>query len=90
MPAAVAAAFPKMPLTGFLSQGPGGRILEVNEHGLEMSGYSREEFLGLAIVDLVVPQHTGRLPAIIARLKSGQPEIVESSLLRMDGSRLAD
>jgi PAS domain S-box-containing protein len=65
---------------------PDKRILE---RGLEIPGYLREEFLGLHIVDLVVPQHTGRLPAIIARLKSGQPEIIESSLWRKDGSRLA-
>jgi two-component system cell cycle sensor histidine kinase/response regulator CckA len=68
---------------------PDGQFLEVNARGLEMSGYSRDEFLSLRIADLVAPQDPGRLPAVIARLKSGQPQIVESSLLRKDGSRFA-
>jgi two-component system cell cycle sensor histidine kinase/response regulator CckA len=74
---------------GIFITSPDGRFLEVNARGLEMSGYSREEFLALRIADLVAQQDPGRLPAIIARLKSGQPEIVETSLLRKDGSRFA-
>jgi len=72
---------------GIFITSPEGQFLEVNARGLELSGYPREELLGLYISDFVAPEERDRLPALIARLRSGQPEVAESWLLRKDGIR---
>jgi two-component system cell cycle sensor histidine kinase/response regulator CckA len=72
---------------GIFITSPDQKFLGVNRRGLELSGYSREELLGLSISDFLAPQDQGRLPALIAQLRSGQPEVAESWLVRKDGSK---
>jgi PAS domain S-box-containing protein len=72
---------------GIFIASPDQQFLEVNTRALELSRYSRGELLSLHISDFVVPEERDRLPALIARLRSGQPEVAESWLLRKDGLR---
>jgi PAS domain S-box-containing protein len=65
--------------------GPDGRILRVNQHELDMLGYTREEYLGRAMAELHVD------PAVPAelwrRLLAGEPvRNLESRLRRKDGA----
>lgn len=50
------ARFSKNAADGIFITSLEGRFLEVNARGLEMSGYSRDEFLALHIADLVAPR----------------------------------
>lgn len=63
-----------------------GRYVDVNARGAELIGYSRQEVLGLSIVDILVPNQRARLPHFFARILGGEPQISEWEILRKDGS----
>jgi PAS domain S-box-containing protein len=62
------------------------RILDVNPAGCQLTGYSREELIGLEAADLVVPDEVLRLSSEIARLGSGQTVTSEWRMQRKDGA----
>ena len=41
---------------GMLATDPHGRFIVVNRQGTALTGYSREELLGMAIADLINPE----------------------------------
>jgi PAS domain S-box-containing protein len=60
-----------------------GRITDINDQGLRLFGFQREEMIGREIVDFVVPE----MRALVAeRVKSGSEGVYEHQLLRKDGS----
>jgi PAS domain S-box-containing protein len=64
----------------------GGRYTDVNQAGVAMLGYSREEMLGLTLRDLLFPEEAKRLPEEIARLDGGSVARSEWRIRRKDGS----
>jgi len=63
-----------------------GKYVEVNARGLEMSGYTREELLGLRILDFVAPTDRERVAAETENVLSGRRSFGEWHFLRKDGS----
>jgi PAS domain S-box-containing protein len=67
---------------------PEGRILDVNPRGCELTGYRREELLGLLIVDTYPPGDRAAGERRIENTSKGQPSVQERRLLRKDGTVL--
>lgn len=65
-----------------------GRFAEVNDAGCRMSGYLREEILGLDVEALVPTEDVARLRTTLARLREGGAEFGAWSLRRKDGALL--
>ena len=61
-------------------------IVEANERALESYGYSREEFLGLQIEDLVPPSEIPGLQGRLERLEQEGSNVAEVVHRRKDGS----
>lgn len=64
------------------------RWLEVNDKFCEMTGYSREEVLGMSTTDITAPERTAGALRDKARLAAGEISsyVVEKRILRKDGS----
>ena len=60
-----------------------GRILDVNDQGLKMFGYERNEMIGRQIKDLVTPEWRD---SVAERIRAGQETIMGHQLVRKDGS----
>ncbi len=73
----VAAAFEGI----FISEN--GRLLDINDQGLKMFGYGRNEMIGRQIIDLVTPEWRD---SVAERIRAGQETIMGHELLRKDGS----
>ncbi len=71
---------------GIFIAAPDGRYTEINARGLELTGYSREEFVGMHIGSFVAESERHRLPHELERVKSGQPSFAEWQFVRKDGS----
>ncbi len=63
-----------------------GRIVEVNDAYCAMSGYRREEILGLHITDLDVDESPENVPVRMQRIIANGSEIFETRHRRKDGS----
>jgi PAS domain S-box-containing protein len=72
-------------ISGFVIRRPDGQLILVNEAYRKMTGYSREELLGLSAKDLVVDQ--GVIERV-QRLQPGESIHIETFLKRKDGSLL--
>ena len=66
-----------------------GHLVEVNEMGCQLSGYSREELLTRHIRDLVPEEGQAGLPAALERLHAGGVKLSQWRMKRKDGSHLA-
>ncbi len=60
-----------------------GRILDMNDQGLKMFGYERDEMTGKKIVQLVAPESRDVVAEIV---RTGREGIYEHRLLHKDGS----
>jgi PAS domain S-box-containing protein len=69
-----------------LATDPHGRFIVVNGRGITMTGYSREELLGMGIADLINPEDLARDPISMDNLRAGGTVTKERDLLRKDGS----
>jgi PAS domain S-box-containing protein len=63
-------------------------LTEVNAAVCQMTGYAREELLGRAVADLLVPDDRPKLPAAHQALRDGQPVVGEWRVRRKDGTVL--
>jgi len=61
----------------------GGKIIEVNQAIVDHFGYSREELLGMSVLDITDPQSREE---IIQRMQSGDPGPYEAVSLHKDGT----
>jgi PAS domain S-box-containing protein len=61
-------------------------FVDVNSAACRMFGYSREEALGLSIVDVVTREEMPRIESEVARLQSGETAFTEWRLRCKDGS----
>ena len=73
-------------MNGFWLVDPEGRLLEVNETYSSMSGYSREELLGLRVSDLIANGNVEDTAGRIKRVISIGQDRFELMLHRKDGS----
>ena len=71
-----------------LATDPHGRFIVVNRRGTALTGYSREELLGMAIADLINPEDLARDPIRMDDLRAGGTVTKERNILRKDGSLL--
>ena len=68
---------------------PTGRLLSANRAAEEVSGYSREELLGMSLFDLIAPEELERAGELLARALAGfGGETIEMELLAKDGHRI--
>ena len=63
-----------------------GRYVDANEAGCRMLGYSREEILGMTIMDLILPEEKVRLFSDRERLRTGGTDVGEWMLRKKDGT----
>ncbi|HEU4617806.1 MAG TPA: PAS domain S-box protein [Gammaproteobacteria bacterium] len=63
-----------------------GRYTYVNEAGCRLLGYTRDELVGMTIMDLIPAQDLGRLADAKAQLMRGATHVAEWRLRRKDGS----
>ncbi len=63
-----------------------GRILDVNELGASLHGYTREELLAMSISELDTPDSARHVPERMRRLLAGEALRFEVSHRRKDGS----
>ena len=73
---------------GFFVTDPEGRLAAVNLRATEITGYSREELLGLNFTDLIPPEDLARDPIRLDELRQGGIVIKERRIRRKDGSLL--
>jgi two-component system cell cycle sensor histidine kinase/response regulator CckA len=60
-----------------------GRLLDVNDQGLKMLGYSREEVIGRDITDCVAPETRAQ---VVEMIRAGTDATYEHRIIRKDGS----
>ena len=60
--------------------------LDVNERGLELLGYTRDELLQLNVADVLNPHEVARLAVEPPQMMSGVPHLAEWVHLRKDGT----
>jgi len=73
---------------GIFITDPQGRLMAVNPRGIAMTGYSREELLGLNLTDLIPPEALARDPIRWDDLRQGQSVVKERRIRQKDGSLL--
>lgn|GEM_PF-3190148 len=71
---------------GFLILDTAGRVTEVNDAYLGMSGYARDEFVGISIAEVEVLESAGEIAARMARIKELGHDRFETKHRRRDGS----
>ncbi|TXT25031.1 MAG: PAS domain-containing protein, partial [Gallionellaceae bacterium] len=62
------------------------RYLDVNQRGLELLGYTRDELLRMGVADVLAQHEVARLAVEPARMMSGIPHLAEWEHVRKDGS----
>lgn len=67
----------------------GGHYIDVNPRGLELLGYTREEFLALGIADIVAPEDRRRIVPELEKLVERSAAHSEWLFVRKDGSTFA-
>ena len=67
---------------------PQGRFMAVNPRGTELTGYPREELLGLTVTDLIPPEDLSREPLRLDELRPGKTVVQERRFRRKDGGLL--
>jgi two-component system, cell cycle sensor histidine kinase and response regulator CckA len=65
-----------------------GKFVEINQRWTEMTGYSREQILGMSITDLVVEEDPARDPIRTDDFRNGKIEVAEMHIRGSDGRRL--
>ena len=73
---------------GMLATDPHGRFIVANRRGTALTGYSREELLGMAIEDLINQEELARDPVSLDDLRAGRIITKERNILRKDGTLL--
>ncbi len=73
---------------GMLATDPYGRFIVVNRRATALTGYSREELLGMAIADLINPEDLARDAINMDELRADRIVTKKRSILRKDGGLL--
>jgi PAS domain S-box-containing protein len=66
-----------------------GKFTDVNDAGCRMLGYTREDMLGMSIVDIISSEQEERLWEARERMRSGAIAVGDWMLRRRDGSSVA-
>jgi diguanylate cyclase (GGDEF)-like protein/PAS domain S-box-containing protein len=68
---------------------PAGNLVSVNQAGVDMSGYSREELLGMNFLDLIAPEDAEVAMESMGRSLSGEDQDrIELRLIAKDGHQV--
>ncbi|OIN92345.1 MAG: hypothetical protein AUJ20_08115, partial [Comamonadaceae bacterium CG1_02_60_18] len=70
---------------GFLLANAQGRLLEVNDAYVAMTGFSREELLQMSVADLKADESRAQVQAQLQAIMAGQPGLFETLHQRKDG-----
>jgi PAS domain S-box-containing protein len=73
---------------GIFISDPQGRYVAVNPRGAELTGYSHQELIDMAITDLITPADLARKPTRIDDLRQGKLVTNNQHILRKDGNLL--
>ncbi len=65
-----------------------GRFLEANLRACELLGYTRDEFLGMSVGQIDVPDQAARVPAILRTLDETGSAVFETEHVAKDGQRI--
>ena len=65
---------------------PDGTYIDVNESGLRVLGYTRAEFIGMRVFDILHEAESPRVIADLAKIEAGLPYSQEWQFKRKDGS----
>jgi PAS domain S-box-containing protein len=65
-----------------------GRFIEVNDAACSRLGYSREELLQMAPLNIDAPENISKLPELMNRLKADSYAVWESTHVARDGRRI--
>lgn len=65
-----------------------GQYLEVNDRATALTGYPREQMLGMRVQDLMTPEALATLPLRLGELAPGRRIQQEREFVRVDGSRV--
>lgn len=71
---------------GIIVSNKAGEILDVNETGTAMFGYTKEDFLQKNFNDLVFPEDLAKLPLRYHKITKARPFVSERTMIRKDGS----
>lgn len=71
---------------GIFTVGTDGRYIDVNASGLEMLGYTREEFLTRSLGEMIAPEQLSRLGEEVGRLRRGERRVSEWMIRKRDGT----
>ena len=73
---------------GIFISDPQGCFMDVNPQGVELTGYSREELLGMKVTDLISPEDLARDPLALDELQQRRPVLKEHRIHCKDGGVL--
>ena len=62
----------------------GGKILKVNRTAVERYGYSKEEFAGMFVSDVIVDDERGNVPERMDRIRRFGQAVIETTHIRKD------
>jgi diguanylate cyclase (GGDEF)-like protein/PAS domain S-box-containing protein len=62
-----------------------GRFLEVNQQALELTGYSKDELIGLHFDSIIAPEGLPEVLEGFSRVLQGEPQGQETQLIRRNG-----
>ena len=65
-----------------------GNYLEVNDRAVALTGYTREQFVGMRASDLMTPEALADLPLRLGELAPGRRIQQEREIVRVDGARV--
>ncbi len=64
------------------------RFVDLNERACEVSGYSRDEILGMTVHEFLGPQDVAAAPLRLNELREGKYVVMERSCIRKDRTRV--
>jgi len=65
-----------------------GKILDVNDRACQILGYSREELVGMQLMNIILPEHAAKIPQISRKMQEKKRAMFETEALRKGGERV--
>jgi PAS domain S-box-containing protein len=65
-----------------------GYLINVNNSGCKLTGYSEDELIGFKLIDLLYRANKSQRASILDKVKSGNASTFERQILRKDGTKI--